>query len=178
MSQEEHDSTREAVVNAFVELLCTDCLIDAGQNPEQWLAAARRLLASERLSGEELGWLIENRSDNQIRYARFTEYGCTWVKDSLEACRFARKEDAMQMAYGEDCSAVCEHLWSPRPLGEEAEPEVCGTCGGTKKVSCECAGGEVLNPSTQEPMTCPRCAREARIPCPDCAGEEKGELQG
>lgn len=57
------------------------------------------------------GWLIEKRTDGQILWAQFGELGVEWVADSLKACRFARRSDAEQMAYGEEVTAITHHLW-------------------------------------------------------------------
>jgi hypothetical protein len=68
----------------------------------------------------ERGWLIERRNaNNQIEWARFDEYGVKWVNDSTRACRFCRREDAEQLAYGEDCYAITEHIWdSGKDIGQ------------------------------------------------------------
>lgn len=54
-------------------------------------------------------WLIEGPDDTGPTYARFGEAGVEWTKDPLAACHFVRREDAEQMAFGEDCMAVREH---------------------------------------------------------------------
>lgn len=60
----------------------------------------------------ETGWLIERNREHGPEWAVFGAFGVEWTKDSNKACRFARREDAEQLAYGEDCDAITEHKWS------------------------------------------------------------------
>lgn len=59
-------------------------------------------------------WLIERRRGGVTSYASFGEFGVEWTPDPLKACHFVRKLDAEQMAYGEDCDAICEHRFGGR----------------------------------------------------------------
>lgn len=60
----------------------------------------------------ETGWLIERRRlGHPVDWASFEEGGAVWTTDSLKACRFARREDAEQLAYGEECDAITQHQW-------------------------------------------------------------------
>lgn len=61
-------------------------------------------------------WLIESRRDGRPVYAAFGEFGAEWVDDALVACHFVRRQDAEQLAYGEDCDWACEHKFmGPKP---------------------------------------------------------------
>jgi len=71
----------------------------------------------------ESGWLIETRRNGYPEWASFEEGGVVWTTDSLKACRFARREDAEQLAYGEDCNAITEHSWPDiPPVHKERKP--------------------------------------------------------
>lgn len=80
----------------------------------------KRLGAAQNATAEK-GWLIEKHEGGAILWARFTEWGVEWTTDSLAACRFARREDAEQMAYGEDISCITEHIWGPAPATAEVK---------------------------------------------------------
>lgn len=68
------------------------------------------------------GWLIENRRGPKPRWASFSEGGVVWTDDPNKACLFARREDAEQLAFGEECDAITEHAWVPKDSSPENKP--------------------------------------------------------
>lgn len=59
----------------------------------------------------ETGWLIERNRERGPEWATFWKFGVVWTKDSIQACRFCRREDAEQSADGVDYDTITEHRW-------------------------------------------------------------------
>lgn len=59
-------------------------------------------------------WLIEHSklTPEGPQYASFVEGGVVWTTDPRKACHFVRRSDAEQLAYGEDCARITEHLFT------------------------------------------------------------------
>ena len=72
------------------------------------------------------GWLIENRRGPKPRWASFSEGGVVWTDDPNKACLFARREDAEQLAFGEERHPDRVHLgivaWVPKDSSPENKP--------------------------------------------------------
>lgn len=91
------------------QLECPDLRLDS-MDQDGVVRALRAWEWPEPLPPIEYGWLIENHDDPaQTLYASFDQGLVMWTNDPNKACRFARREDAEQMAQGEDCDAVNEH---------------------------------------------------------------------
>ena len=56
-------------------------------------------------------WLIERETTTGTEWAYFTDTGGKWTKDADKACGFCRRSDAEQLAYGEDCWKITEHIF-------------------------------------------------------------------
>lgn len=104
--------------------MCAFCGEDAGKDhgggcpihDAELYLMARQVVGDSRDTGTWTAWLIESRKDGRPVYAAFGELGVEWVDDALDACHFVHRQDAEQLAYGEDCDWVCEHKFmGPKP---------------------------------------------------------------
>ena len=68
----------------------------------------------------ECGWLIEKKdADGRPMWAAFSDGGVDWKYDANDACRFSRRSDAEQMAYGEDVECITEHAFDDGAITAE-----------------------------------------------------------
>lgn len=123
---------RLKVSNGFQLLTIEDREIIAKITQEKFgMIGSVNALAGAAIPKEESGWLVETEADGHPCWLAVSgKLGLFWVKDSLEAIRFTRKEDAEAMALLQQsvlyssfgCEIVAtEHIWTDRKTEERPQ---------------------------------------------------------
>ena len=60
---------------------------------------------------DDTRWLIERGTKDGPEWVYFTDTGAKWTKDADKACGFCRRSDAEQLAYGDECEMITEHIF-------------------------------------------------------------------